>query len=316
MNPAILFSLIKRMALTVLVGMVVVGCAPKEPQETYQVTSVILEENLTEKAVNDSVQADIVVQKGNPGEEPMVGAGPQSAKSAPSGTKEKYAATLEVTENIKLGHSGTLKVWVGWLKYMQKANTGMVRDTTMLYTSGIYARITPIAEDCTIDKKQDILPIDSVGSEVSFTITPQKADEIEVSAVIEMFDNEDCLGAPFRKNSTQVLHVKVKVDYWGEIWNPVWKYFKPFWISFVALFFGALLFVIRKFIKKKTGYSDEKDEKTIAEKIGLPKTSSQALEEGDEEMPEVVNEMPNAEEAGNADNEAEEVEGENRPADE
>ena len=131
---------------------------------------------------------------------------------------------------------------------MQKANTGMVRDTTMLYTSGIYARITPSAEDCTIDKKQDILPIDSVGSEVSFTITPQKADEIEVSAVIEMFDNEDCLGAPFRKNSTQVLRVKVKVDYWGEIWNPVWKYFKPFWISFVALFFGALLFVIRKFL--------------------------------------------------------------------
>ena len=191
MNPAILFSLIKRMAFAVLVGMVVVGCTP---QETYQVTSVILEEDLTEEAVNDSVQEDIVVQKGNPGEEPMVGAGPQSAKSAPSGTKEKYAATLEVTEKIKLGHSGTLKVWVGWLKYMQKANTGMVRDTTMLYTSGIYARITPSAEDCTIDKKQDILPIDSVGSEVSFTITPQKADEIEVSAVIEMFDNEDCLG--------------------------------------------------------------------------------------------------------------------------
>ena len=316
MNPAKIFSLVKRMALAVLVGMVVVGCAPKEPQETYQVTSVILEEDLTEEAVNDSVQEDIVVQKGNPGEEPMVGAGSQSAKSAPSGTKEKYAATLEVTENIKLGHSGTLKVWVGWLKYMQKANTGMVRDTTMLYTSGIYARITPSTEDCTIDKKQDILPIDSVGSEVSFTITPQKADEIEVSAVIEMFDNEDCLGSPFRKNSTQVLHVKVKVDYWGEIWNPVWKYFKPFWVSFVALVFGALLFVVRKFIKKKTGYSDEKDEKGIEEKIGLPKTSSQVLEEGDVEMTEVVDDMPNEEETESADDEAEEVEGENRPADE
>ena len=139
MNPAILFSLIKRMALTVLVGMVVVGCAPKEPQETYQVTSVILEENPEAKS--------------------MKGGAP-NAKSAPSDVEEKYAATLEVTENIKLGHSGTLKVWVGWLKYMQKANTGMVRDTTMLYTSGIYARITPIAEDCTIDKKQDILPIE------------------------------------------------------------------------------------------------------------------------------------------------------------
>ena len=242
--------------------------------------------------------------------------GAPNAKSAPSDVEEKYAATLEVTENIKLGNTGTVKVWVGWLKYMQKANAGMARDTTMLYTSCKYARITPSAEGCIIDKEQDILPIDSAGSEAKFIITPQKADEIEVSAEIEMFDNKDCLGSPTRKNSTKVLHVKVKVDYWGEIWNPVWKYFKPFWISFVALFFGALLFVIRKFIKKKTGYSDEKDEKTIAEKIGLPKTSSQVLEEGDVEMTEVVDEMPNAEEAGNADNEAEAVEGENRPADE
>lgn len=295
MNPAKIFSLVKRMAFAVLVGMVVVGCAPKEPQETYQVTSVILEENPEAKS--------------------MKGGAP-NAKSAPSDVEEKYAATLEVTENIKLGNTGTVKVWVGWLKYMQKANAGMARDTTMLYTSCKYARITPSAEGCIIDKEQDILPIDSAGSEAKFIITPQKADEIEVSAEIEMFDNKDCLGSPSRKNATKVLHVKVKVDYWGEIWNPVWKYFKPFWISFVALFFGALLFVIRKFIKKKTGYSDEKDEKTIAEKIGLPKTSSQVLEEGDVEMTEVVDEMPNAEEAGNADNEAEEVEGGNRPADE
>jgi hypothetical protein len=292
MNPAKIFSLVKRMAFAVLVGMVVVGCTP---QETYQVTSVILEDNPEAKS--------------------MKGGAP-SAKSAPLDVEEKYAATLEVTENIKLGNTGTVKVWVGWLKYMQKANAGMARDTTMLYTSGKYARITPSAEGCIIDKEQDIIPIDPAGSEAKFIITPQKADEIEVSAEIEMFDNEDCLGLPSRKNSTQVLHVKVKVDYWGEIWDPVWKYFKPFWISFVALFFGALLFVIRKFIKKKTGYSDEIDKKSIEEKIGLPKTSSQALEEGDVEMTEVVDEMPNEEETENADNEAQEAEGENRPADE
>ena len=152
MNPAKIFSLVKRMAFAVLVGMVVVGCAPKEPQETYQVTSVILEEN-PEKST-----------KG----------GMPNAKSAPSDAEEKYAATLEVTENIKLGNTGTVKVWVGWLKYMQKANAGMARDTTMLYTSCKYARITPSAEGCIIDKEQDILPIDSAGSEAKFIITPQQ----------------------------------------------------------------------------------------------------------------------------------------------
>ena len=292
MSPDILFSLIKRMAFAVLVGMVVVGCTP---QETYQVTSVILEENPEAKS--------------------MKGGAP-SAKSAPSDVEEKYAATLEVTENIKLGNTGTVKVWVGWLKYMQKANAGMDRDTTMLYTSGKYARITPSAEGCIIDKEQDILPIDSAGSEAKFIITPQKADEIEVSAEIEMFDNKDCLGSPSRKNATKVLHVKVKVDYWGEIWNPVWKYFKPFWISFVALVFGALLFVIRKFIKKKTGYSDEIDEKEIVEKKKLPKISPKALEEGDAELTEAEDELPDEVETESADDEAEAEEGENRPADE
>ena len=255
-----LFSLVKRMALAVLLGMVVVGCAPKEPQEEYQVTSVILEENPTGEDVNGSVQEDVVIEKGGRVEEPIVGAAPQPGKSAPSVKSDKFAATLEVTENIKLGHSGTLKVWVGWLKYMQKANTGMVRDTTMLYTSGMYARITPSAEDCIIEPTaQQIMPIDTAGSDVRFTITPQKTGDIEVSAVIEMFDNEECLGTPVRKNSTQVLNVMVKVDYLGEIWNPVWKYFKLFWGSFVALFFGALYFVIRKFVKKKTGYTEKKN---------------------------------------------------------
>lgn len=255
-----LFSLVKRLAFAVLLGMVVVGCAPKEPQEEYQVTSIILEENPMEEVDNGFGQEDVVVKKGGLGEEAIIGAAPQPEKSGPSVKSDKYAATLEVTENIKMGHSGTLKVWVGWLKYMQKANTGMVRDTTMLYTSGMYARITPSAEDCIIEPKtQEIMPIDTAGSDVSFIITPQKTGDIEVSAVIEMFDNEECLGSPVRKNSTQVLNVKVKVDYLGEIWNPVWKYFKLFWGSFVALFFGALYFVIRKIVKKKTGYTEKKN---------------------------------------------------------
>ena len=51
----------------------------------------------------------------------MKGGEPQMTTPNPM-LKDKFAATLEVTENIKLGRSGTLKVWVGLLKYMQKAN--------------------------------------------------------------------------------------------------------------------------------------------------------------------------------------------------
>ena len=73
-----------------------------------------------------------------------------------------------------------------------------------------------------------------------------------------MFDNEDCIGTPVIKPA-QVLSVRVNVDYGDEIWKPVWSYFLRFWYAFVALFFGALFFVIRKFVKKKTGYTEKKD---------------------------------------------------------
>ncbi len=293
----------KRMALAVLLSMVVVGCAPKQPE--YQVTSIVLEENLAAEAVNDSVQEEVVVEKGNPGEIPMKGGEPQSAKTDPM-LKDKFAATLEVTENIKLGRSGTLKVWVGWLKYMQKANKGMSRDTTMLYHSGIYARITPVAEGCIIESKtEEIMTVDTAGSEVSFTIIPQEAGEFEVSARIEMFDNEECLGLPNRSNTTQVLHVKVKVDYLSEIWNPVWKYFKPFWATLIALVFGAILFVVRNFIKKKTGYSDSKVEDVLEKAAKMIKEKR--------EEPEVESETPDEEEAEEASKEDEQ---ETPPADE
>lgn len=304
------FNLMKRMALVVLLSMVVFGCAPKQPE--YQVTSIVLEENVAEEAVNDSVQEAVVIEKGTPGEMPMKGGEPQMTTPNPM-LKDKFAATLEVTENIKLGRSGTLKVWVGWLKYMQKANERMARDTTILYTSDMYARITPSADGCIIGPNtEEIIRVDSVGSEVSFNITPQEAGEYEVSARIEMFDNEECLGSPDRRNTTKVLYVKVKVDYLSEILNPVWKYFKPFWGALVALVFGAILFVVRNFIKKKTGYSDSKVEDVLEKATELIKEKREEPEVINEE-PEVESETPDEEETKEASNEDEQ---ETPPADE
>lgn len=280
----------KWIALSILFGMVIFGCAPKEPTQQEvekQESEVTFEESpsidtVFEAEDMDTVVADpnqalvcatedenVVVCKGAPD---MSRGRKDDQSSQTTGQKlkaEDYESVLEVTQRIKLGESGTLKVWIGMDKFMLEANEGMARKAAPLYSAytGAYARITPVAKDFTIESKYPIptvVKIDSTGTEVLYTITPQKKGKFEVSADIDLFDNRDCVGDALPKQ-TKVMKVKVRVDYLDAIWVPVWEAFKRFWGAFVALFFGALLFVIRKYIKKKTGYSEEENEKAIEE---------------------------------------------------
>ena len=68
-----------------------------------------------------------------------------------------------------------------------------------------------------------------------------------------------------------------------EILGVVWDYFTEFWEAFVALFFGALLFVIRKYTKKKTGYYEKPNEMPTLE---TPPTTKEIEEEVDHEVSE------------------------------
>ena len=75
-----------------------------------------------------------------------------------------------------------------------------------------------------------------------------------VRAEVEFFKDEECtLRAKGPQNSAR-MEVKVSVSRIKELLDTVWFKFKDFWGILVTLIFAALLFVIRKFIKKKTGY--------------------------------------------------------------
>ena len=123
------------------------------------------------------------------------------------------------------------------------------------------------------------------------------------------------MGDPLPKQAYETI--KVRVNYWKAIWDPVWDGFTYFWGAFVALVFGALLFVVRNFIKKKTGYSDDLKDKILGggkteateDQKTKPEAPQKALEEGNDEVTETENEMLN-------EKEGEKVEEENRPADE
>ena len=311
-----LFNMVKQTVFAVLLCIVLVGCggmpdreeqeigSSEYPEQDYPDPSIIEDQDIVYSTPEPD--GDVVIVNDEPS---VVGGTPidkdgnktetDVEKPKPALKAEEYDAIIEVTEKIRLGASGTMNVWIGKEKYMPKRNVNTVRDTTYWYTyAGTYARITPRAENFTIEPNEPvIIRIDETGSGAQFNIIPQEKGKFEVSALIELFDNPECEGHPVVKPA-QVLSVQVKVDYLDAIWTVVWTNFIRFWGAFVALFFAVLLFVIRKYVKKKTGYNDK---------------NGQAIEDSKEvdtqEMIEDGGETPNEIESGYEGGEAVEGEG-------
>ena len=175
---------------------------------------------------------------------------------------DDYTAVLDVTERMELHQKGDLRVWIGMDKYMPEEESDMARKTTSFPgDEGNYARITPYAPDFRIEPEDSqIMRIVPRGSSVLFTIIPERKGEFKISAKIELFDNPDFEGVPIPK-TTNIVSVVVSVDpkvnlmaRLGELGTVLWDNFLKFWGAVVALIFGALLFVTRKFVKKKTGF--------------------------------------------------------------
>ena len=141
----------------------------------------------------------------------------------------------------------------------------IVRDTTTVYAeSDSYAIVTPIAPDFEVNPAvSPRIPLQATGSSFAFTLTPLKKGKSFVSATVVIYDRE---GNEIPQ-STQRLSVRVSSNFWGrqekhadDMEEVFWKQFLNFFTALVVLVLGALLFVIRRYIKKKTGY-DEKENK-------------------------------------------------------
>ena len=198
------------------------------------------------------------------GEEGVVEETPEVVASAPALDAEDYKVVLDVTQNIKLHHTGTLKVWIGQDKYTPNRAEDKVRDSATIPADEItnYARITPYAPEFEVDPKEALIRIVPGGSSAMFTLTPQKEGTYEIGATIELFDNAEFVGVGIPKTTENLLvtvgvnHKESFKDHATQLLNPLWDGFVKFWGAFVAFFFAALLFVIRRYIKKKTKYDD------------------------------------------------------------
>jgi hypothetical protein len=202
---------------------------------------------------------------------------------------DDYTAVLDVTEQMELNQKGDLRVWIGIENYMPEEESDMVRKTTSFPgDEGNYARITPYAPDFRIEPEESqVMRIVPSGSSVLFTIIPEKKGEFKISAKIELFDNPYFDGVPIPK-TTNIVSVVVTVDPMvnfvaglKKMGSVVWDAFMKFWGAIVALIFGALLFVTRKFVRKKTGFMGDGVE-------------SSSLTGGDEATPSESGDIPEA----------------------
>jgi len=297
-------NMVKRMALTAFISIILFGCSDNSKQRAIGFSEeVVTEQSITEESpIGDSVMMD----KGDPCFAPGAG----SDKTNPDLDLDKYIAILEADKRIKLDEGGTALVWIGLEDNMPSKDEDVIRDSTSLdNSSGLFARITLEAKNCA--------PIDPVvmriepSSSVRFTLIPENKGTINIYANIEFFEDQACTIDTGKRRATKSLHVKVRAGYFGKLWSDVEDGFSYFWAALVALFFGALLFVIRRFVKEKTGYDPEQNQ--IFNKNRIGKVVEEKTEVEAEKVIEEENEKE-IEQVGDDGNE--EAEQETLPADE
>ena len=244
MNPSRhWFILVSRMTLLFLFTLVVTACPTAEPEGPILQNSGI-------QTPSQEDGSDMAI----------IGSAP-----APRENVDDYKVLLEADKRIRVESSGYLRVWIGAQEYMPKKVKDIVRDTTTVYAeSDSYAIVTPIAPDFEVNPAvSPRIPLQATGSSFAFTLTPLKKGKSFVSATVVIYDRE---GNEIPQ-STQRLSVRVSSNFWGrqekhadDMEEVFWKQFLNFFTALVVLVLGALLFVIRRYIKKKTGY-DEKENK-------------------------------------------------------
>lgn len=263
-----LFSFVKKTIFATFLIIFIVGCGPTTPHEEEAVGSEEIvtpsESDVDNTTVVDEPEAgNSHEQEVGSSEEPVAGASDSSTSA------KDYTAISTITqEKMTLEETNKLKVWIGEeseaAKYSPKENKEMAHDTIVFNSvNATYARITPNAPDFEVEPKSIVVPIVPTGVEKTFTLKPIQEGTFNVSAEIELFKNEECIGVGYPVASGEVT-IEVAVDNIGHFKKFLRKLgvefgsqFEKFFAALLVILFGALTFVIRKFIKKKTDYNDD-----------------------------------------------------------
>lgn len=296
----------KLIAIAFLLSMAIVGCSPKPSEQEQEVVGCTSEE--TPALVDDEDPYEpTIVHEDTPSDR-----GPLCYAPAPGGekgdnstvNKNKYEVRLGASQLIDKDSEGQMTVRIGLPETLQEKDSTEVYNSLFVAPADIrkYARITPRASDFILDPDtpQIVTVSPSSSTAASFSLKPKKIGVFKVSAKVEFSSTKD-FSEIDGTQWTNTLSVTVEVNSpvrkknrIEELWSVVWKYFTEFWEAFVALFFAALLFVIRKYTKKKTGYYEnpveaprqkipstikEIEEDEVDDEVSEPEASSADIEE-------------------------------------
>lgn len=204
---------------------------------------------------------------------------------------EKYEVRLGANKLVSKDSHGFMMVRIGPSGSLPEKDTAEVYNSLYIRHEDVrtYARVTPCAPDFIVDPAEpQIVRVKPSGTAVSFTLIPQGIGVFGVRAQVEFSSTED-FSSIEETQWTNSLQVDVKViqelrdanrqeeinKRKEDLHKTFWDYLEDFWEALVALVLGALLFVIRKFIKKKTGYGGISGESLTQKTPSTPEIPTQ-----------------------------------------
>lgn len=213
---------------------------------------------------------------------------------------EKYEICLGATRIINLDSHGEMTVRIGPQGSLPEKDTTEVYNSLIVKPEDVraYARVTPRAPDFVIEPAEPkIVPVTSSGTAVSFVLKPQRKGGSSVRALVEFSSTKDfsdieesqwtnslSVNVIVKEDERTANEEEEKYKRNKNLLTTFWDYLSDFWEAFVALIFGALLFVIRKFIKKKTGYGEIPGETLTQKTPPTPEIPTQETPSTQEEI--------------------------------
>lgn len=190
----------------------------------------------------------------------------QESQSAKEKEDLEYEANLTADGEFKSGKYTGVTVWIGTEKYKREKKSGQVRDSVIIHNiaEAKFAKVTLSAPDFEVqDSTYKYLKIDPTGASEVFWLKPkQDQGDFSVTATVTLYDDESCTGIGTTK-SVDPLLVSVKVDHkniFQAAVDKVCQFFvdktAEFCIAVITFVFVSLLFVVKRKVKKKTGYEE------------------------------------------------------------
>ena len=178
------------------------------------------------------------------------------------GRAEDYLVQIEAPDTIKIGQTGELSVWIGFEDFQPAVGSGSFSTETLPAEAGNYAKIIPKAPGFELDRDEyKCMKIFPKGSSVVFNLKPKEQGTYPISVIVEVYSENGCLGTPIPRAS-RGLNIVVVVDKEREsqerkdsLWSIFCDKFNVFFGSLLVVIFGFIIYMINKFLKKKTGYN-------------------------------------------------------------